>query len=348
MKSFFPGICGNESLRRRIGAEFYEGAFSHAYILEGGSGFGKHLLARQIAMAAACENRKSSTHPLPCGTCKHCRKIAAGSCVDVITVAKPEGRATMSVDTVRALREGIATVPNDLDIKVYIIEDAHTLTKQAQNALLLTLEEPPAFVLFLLLSEDAGALLETVRSRAPIFRLQPLDRNAMQHFLTTSPVGIAGGAPALLRERPEEFEALLTLSAGSVGKALTLLDPQKRAPLMQQKEDAERMLRLLAAHAGQDELFLLLRSLGTARDELSARLTTLLLALRDLTLLSRTEHAPLLFFTNREQAIELAASFTTARLLLISRTVEEAKEALAANANVRLTLTQLQAQLFTT
>ncbi|MBR2463928.1 MAG: hypothetical protein IKB41_00645 [Clostridia bacterium] len=348
MKSFFPDIRGNESLRRRIGAEFYEGAFSHAYILEGGRGFGKHMLARQIAMAAACENRKSSTHPLPCGICKHCRKIAADNCVDVITVAKPEGRATMSVDTVRALREGIATVPNDLDVKVYIIEDAHTMTKQAQNALLLTLEEPPAFVLFLLLTEDAGALLETVRSRAPIFRLQPLDRDTMQSYLITAPAGIAGGAPALLREHPEEFEALLTLSAGSVGQALTLLDPQKRAPLLQQRQDAEEILRLLATHAGQDELFLLLRSLGTARDELSARLTTLLLALRDLTLLSRTEHAPLLFFTNREQAIDLAASFTTARLLLISRTVEEAKEALAANANVRLTLTQLQTQLFTT
>ena len=348
MKSFFPDICGNESLRRRIGAEFCEGSFSHAYILEGGRGYGKHLLARQMAMAAACENRQSKSHPLPCGICRSCRKIAAGNCLDVITVSKPEGRATMSVDTVRALREGLATVPNDLDVKVYIIEDAHTMTKQAQNALLLTLEEPPSFVLFLLLSEDAGALLETVRSRAPVFRLQPLSRDAMRSYLTASPAGIAGGAPTLLQEHPEEFEALLTLSAGSIGEALTLLDSKKRAPLMQQREDTARILRLLAAHTAQDELFLLFRSFGASREELNARMTTLLLALRDLTLLSRTEHAPLLFFTNREQAIELAASFTTARLLLISCAVEETKEALAANANVRLALTRLQAQLFTT
>lgn len=347
MKTFFPKLLGNDRLRHRIGKELCRGSFSHAYIIEGRRGCGKHLLAREIAMAAACENRNSEAHPLPCGTCRHCRKIAAGNCLDVITVARPEGRATMSVDTVRTLREGIATVPNDLDVKVYIIEDADTMTTQAQNALLLTLEEPPAFVLFLLLTENAGALLETVRSRAPIFRLQPLSRERIKEYLTTAPEGIEGGAGALLRERPAEFEALLTLSDGSLGRALELLDPKKRAPLLEQRDFAKTVLRLLAERRAQDQLFLLLRPLEKYREELQARLSMLLLALRDLVLVSRTEQAPLLFFTEREEAIDLATAFTTARLLKISCGIEEAKTALTANANVRLTLTHLQTKLFT-
>ena len=347
MKEFFPGIVENRALLRRIGAEFFAHSFSHAYILEGPRGCGKHLLARQMAMAAACEARNDDGKPFPCGTCRACRKIAADNCLDVITVKKPEDRTTMGVETVRELRAGLKVVPNDLDVKVYIIEDAHTMTTAAQNAFLLSLEEPPAFVLFLLLTEDARALLETVRSRAPILRLQPIPHDAMREFLTASSVGISCGGAALFKERPEEFEAILQLSDGSIGKALSLLDAKKRAPLLERRALAEDLLELLAKGGAQDEIFLLLRSFGSGRDEFRQRLAMLKLALRDLVLLTRTEHAPLLFFTDREKAETLAARFTTAKLLGFVRAVEQTDEALASNANVRLSLTRLQTQLFT-
>lgn len=347
MKTFFPDMIGNESLRARIGTEFLAHSFSHAYILEGPCGCGKHLLARQMAMAAACEARGGDNAPFPCGQCRACRKIAAGHCLDVITVKKPEERATMGVEAIRDLRAGLHAVPNDLDVKVYIIEDAHTMTTAAQNAFLLSLEEPPPFVLFLILTEDARALLETVRSRAPILRLQPIPGDTMRQFLTTSPVGIAGGATALLREHPEELEAILRLSGGSIGRALTLLDRKKRAPLLERRDIAAELLRLLAKGGAQDEIFLLLRQFGTGREEFRQRLSMLLLALRDLVLLTRTEAAPLLFFTDRDEAEALAARFTTSRLLHLVNAVEQTDEALASNANVRLTLTRLQTQLFT-
>ena len=340
MRDLFGNVVGNDALCDRLGREFRSGSFSHAYILEGPLGSGKHLLAREIAMAAACLSRHGEGHPFPCGTCRNCRKIAEDHCLDVITVKKPQDRATMGVETIREVRGGLNVVPNDLDVKVYIIEDAHTMTVAAQNAFLLSLEEPPSFVLFLILTEDARALLETVRSRAPILRLQPISRDTMRDFLTASPKGIAAGGAALLREKPAELEAILQLSGGSIGKALSLLDPKKRAT-------AEELLQLLAKGSAQDEVYLLLRGFGTGREEFRLKLAMLKLAIRDLVLLTRAEQAPLLFFTDREAAEMLAARFTTARLLHLTRAVSETEEALASNANMRLALTRLQTKLFT-
>lgn len=344
---FFSQLAGNGSLREKLGTELRSGTFSHAYILEGAKGFGKHTLARLFAMAAACEGRTQPNAALPCGTCKFCRKILSDNCHDVITVSRPQDRATMGVDTVRDLRRSIAAVPNDLNLKVYIIEDAHTMTEEAQNAFLLTLEEPPPFVLFLLLTESAGALLETIRSRAPRLRLQPIDRDTMAAYLMRSPEGVAAGAPQLARENPNEFEAILTLSGGSIGRALTLLDATARAPHLHYRENAAQLLSLLAARDKGDGILMLLRAFGTARAEALAQLQAVSLALRDLILLSRSERASLLFFTDREAATDLAESFTPARLFSLEAEINAAKEALEHNANTRLALTHLFTQLIT-
>ncbi len=343
MREFFDNIKGNTALRAKLGEDIREGRFPHAHIIEGPTGFGKHLFAQEIAMALACEARTKKGAPLPCGTCRNCRRIKAGDCPDVITVSKGE-RATMGVEVIRTLREGLATVPNDLDVKVYIIEDAHTMTVQAQNALLLTLEEPPAFVVFLLLAEDAGALLETVRSRAPILRLLPVKESDIGKYLLTAKEAVAAGAPALASEKPEEFAALITLANGSIGRALSLLDPELRAPLLKQREFATKLLLFLAHGNKGEQLLHLLLSLGTARKAIVAQLSVLLLAIRDLILLSRTETATLVFFADREAASELCACFTVKQLLALSEAVETAQNALLANANVKITLARLLSQ----
>ena len=339
MRDFFPLLAGNDTLRHRLGEEFSAGSFSHAYIIEGAAGSGKRTLALQLAMAAACEHRLDAANPLPCGTCRSCRKIKEGLCPDVITVKRPEDKATMGVDVVRGIRESVAVVPNDLDVKVYIVEDAHTLTQQAQNALLLTLEEPPMFVLFLLLVEDAGLLLETVRSRAPIFRMQPLARPVLEAQLALIPE-----ARALKSSSPAEYEEVLLLSAGRMGTALALLDAKTRAPLLERRRFAAELIALLADKKSAD-LLLLLQARGSRRDELIADLSEAELALRDLTLLSYSERSPLLFFTDRETAADLSARFTAARLLTLSAALQETKSALAANANVKLTVTRLVRRL---
>lgn len=336
MREYLTRVVGNAALRARLGEELARGAVSHAYIIEGPFGSGKHTLAREIATALSCEHREKQGLSLPCGVCASCRKIAAGNSPDVITVSREEDKATMGIDVIRALRDDVPLYPNDLDVKIYIIEDAHTMTQQAQNALLLTLEEPPPFVMFLLLAERAELLLETIRSRAPILRMQPIgDAQMREYLLSPTRPEVAREARALPEE---EFAALLRMSNGCIGRALVLLEDKKRAPVMARRAAAEQLCRTLAQAHAQDELLAQLMSFGTAREELLARLQAVTEALRDLLLLSYSEQAPLIFFTDREAAAELSACFAAERLQSYLKATEQTMETLSMNANTRLTM----------
>ena len=347
MREYLPAIAGNAALRQRLGADLAAGHFAHAYILEGADGIGKETMAMQLAMALACENRQSEGHPLPCGVCKSCRKIAEGNSPDVIHIRREGDKATMGVDTVRALRTDVITVPNDLSFKVYLIHDAHTMTQQAQNAFLLTLEEPPAFVLFFLLAEDAGALLETIRSRAPIFRMQPVTDSEIEAYLLSPEreQAVRLAATQLHREKPEELAAILRMANGCIGNALALLDEEIRAPLLQNRADVLEICRLLADQTQPDALLSALLAFGTKREDVIEKLLLLELALRDLLMLCYAEQADLLFFVDEAAANELYTRFTARRLLTIMNAIDEAISSLNANGNIRLLLFRLLSDL---
>ena len=339
MREYLSRVAGNEALRARLGDEIARGAVSHAYILEGPCGSGKHTLAREVAMALSCEKRTDGAYPLPCGICPTCRKIREGKSPDVITVSREEGKATMGVDVVRALRADVPVLPNDLEHKIYVIEDAHTMTTQAQNALLLTLEEPPPFVMFLLLTERVDALLETIRSRAPVLRMQPIGEAQMREYLCDPARGeTARTARTLADTDPDAFAALLRMANGTLGRANELLEDKKRAPLMARRAQILALCEQLGKGTGQDALLERVLGLGNARDELTERLLLMKEALRDLLLLGCTDMAPLLFFTDRDAAIELAARFSATRLQAILDATDATLDALSQNANARLTM----------
>ena len=253
----------------------------------------------------------------------------------------------MGVETVRALRTDVITVPNDLSFKVYLIHDAHTMTTQAQNAFLLTLEEPPAFVLFFLLAEDAGALLETIRSRAPILRMQPVTDGEIEGYLLSPERDRETqlAATALHRDAPEDFAAVLRMANGCIGNALALLNEEKRAPLLQNRADVLEICRLLADKTHPDALLSALLALGSKRDDVIEKLLLLEIALRDLLVLCYAEQVDLLFFVDEAAASELCSRFTARRLLTVTDSIDRAVTALAANGNVRLMLFQLAATL---
>ena len=356
-------VIGNRELMERLDRDIRAGQLSHAYILDGRQGSGRHTIARHICAAIACENRPGrvvsyvedadqmgffdfdeppppreipADAPLPCWTCPACRKVLEEKCPDIHLIGR-DGKASIGVDAVRFLRQDVLIPPNDLDTKiyvverkVYIIEDAHTMTVQAQNALLLTLEEPPPYVLFLLLCDDADSLLETIRSRAPILRTRPVPDGEIRAFLKARRCALS----------EEDLAAVLLRADGCIGQALTLADSRAVKPIIKLRALCDGFVEACAARR-YDQLPAVLGGFGSKRDGVSEVLAMANLAVRDLILLRHGETVRLKYYTDRASAEELASRFTTRALLRIYRALGSAADSLEGNGNVRLTLMQM-------
>lgn len=336
MKRAFTDFVGNERLKQRLAADILSHRLSHAYIINGIKGSGKHTLARSIAASVACENRENDSAPLPCGGCPSCKKILSNNSPDLIFINRGD-RATLGVEAIRELRRDVYIAPNDIGTKIYVIEDAHLMTEQAQNAFLLTLEEPPSYVLFLLLSENTEMLLETVRSRAPILRTEPIPPEQIgDYLLRTVP-----DAKRICSSTPKDWEEILAAANGSIGRAIALLDPKAHKPIVERRRIAREFASLCSGRKSTTEAMRWMLTLPQKREGLGDQCNEMLLCLRDLLLLKQTENAPLCFFFDRDEAISLAYSLTTPRLLTLCDSVSRAIEALRRNVNVRLALMTL-------
>lgn len=158
-------LCGNVQVKRRLSSGR---GLSHAYLLSGPAGCGKRTLAGLLSQALVC----SGAGEVPCGACDHCRKAVAGVHPDILRVGN-DGK-DITVSQVREVRSDAYIRPNEAGRKVYILENAQTMNGSAQNALLKLLEEGPAYAAFLLLSDNSGAMLPTVRSRCELLTLSPV------------------------------------------------------------------------------------------------------------------------------------------------------------------------------
>ena len=339
MKRFMEQIVGNDRIKNRLCSDVLSGRFSHAYIIEGIKGSGKHTLARLTAAALACENKNDPSAPLPCGVCENCRKIGEFLRPEVIKVGTA-GQATLGVDSVRHIREDVFTVPNDLDNKLYIIEDADKMTVQAQNAFLLTLEEPPAYVGFILLCENSDALLETIRSRAPILRTESVSKEDIDEYICSKD----RRAKEMKLSAPDDYAELLMAAENGIGKALALLDPKELAPILERRRLAKDFLASSLGNGSHKDALQLLSRFSSKRDALTEELKLIYTALRDLTLLKKSDSAPLFFYESYDTAFDICESASTARLFSLIDTVSESIERISRNANVKLTLTSLMSK----
>lgn len=154
-------LHGNERLKDQLSRQERGRGLSHAYIISGPAGSGRHTLAKQLAAVMLC----TGSGEKPCGHCAACLKTAKGIHPDVISVTGPEEGKPITVDQVRALRADAYIRPNEGDRKIYLLEGADRMNASAQNAMLKLLEEGPPYAAFLLIAGNAGGLLQTVRSR---------------------------------------------------------------------------------------------------------------------------------------------------------------------------------------
>lgn len=165
----FSEIVGQDHIVDSLKGGLTSGKFSHAYLFTGPRGTGKTTVARILAKAFNCENL---TNGEPCGKCGFCRIITKGEAMDIVEIDAASNRG---IDEIRALRDGIRFVPVSLKYKIFIIDEVHMLTKESFNALLKTLEEPPAHALFILATTEIHKVPLTIISRCQRFDFQRLE-----------------------------------------------------------------------------------------------------------------------------------------------------------------------------
>ena len=206
----FDAVVGQDAITRTLRNALASGRIAHAYLFAGPRGIGKTTTARLLARALLCPERTGAE---PCGKCEVCRDAAAT--VDIIEI---DGASNRGIEEIRTLRENVKYAPARGRFKVYIIDEVHQLTEAAFNALLKTLEEPPAHVVFVLATTDPRDIPATVLSRVQRFDFRPIAPD----LLTTTLEDILG------REAiPFDAAALpvvVRAAEGSLRDALSLLD----------------------------------------------------------------------------------------------------------------------------
>jgi len=208
----FDDMVGQEPIAAALKNAVLNRRVSHAYIFAGPRGVGKTSLARILAKALNCPNVKDAT---PCNECDICRAISAGQDVDVLEIDAASHR---TVEEIRPVVEGAAYRPTRSPYKVFIIDEAHMLSRHAFNSLLKTIEEPPPYVLFILATTEPEKLPDTIRSRCQEFDFPPLGLEALLKRLSY-----------ICRQEGFKVEAgvlrrIARYARGSMRDAISLLD----------------------------------------------------------------------------------------------------------------------------
>ncbi len=190
--------------------DFMSGSLSHAYLIIGQEGSGKKTLANAFAKLIMCEDPHGD---VPCGECSCCRYFESFGEHPNVALIQTRNKASIGVSEIRDMSEGVYIEPYIGKRKIYIINEAEKMTQQAQNALLKILEEPPQYVVFLLLSSNRYAMLQTVISRCRTLNMSLYTDNALRHIVNEE-------APELV---PGDAEILIHRSQGLPGRLKKLL-----------------------------------------------------------------------------------------------------------------------------
>ncbi len=260
----FDEVIGQAHVTTTLAREVADGRVAHAYLFTGPRGTGKTTTARILAKALNCSNRHADGSP--CNECESCLAITEGTSLDVLEL---DAASHNSVDDIRDIKLSVTTVASAATSKrVFVLDEAHMLSKAAGNALLKTLEEPPEHVHFVLATTEPYKLLDTVRSRAQRFDFHPVPIEDLAGYLSTiadregyetdppALIGIARHAGGSVRDSLSLMEQVAALGAGTVDsggvrRALGLADSEAlmRVAEAVAAQDAKAALELVAVLA---------------------------------------------------------------------------------------------------
>ena len=234
-------ILGNEKIRHHLRESIIKQSISHAYILAGDNGIGKSKIAREFAMELICEKHTG------CGECPACRQFLADAYPDFFYM-DADGKESIGIDRIREnIVNDVSIRPYHGKVKIYIIDEADKMTVGAQNALLKTIEEPPEYVVILLLVRNMSLLLETIRSRCIKLLLSAVSNDRIKRWLVekgtsedlaTVVASYSNGAPGIAKAMAESedfagmynqnVEFLKKISEASINDILLFIEELKK------------------------------------------------------------------------------------------------------------------------
>jgi DNA polymerase-3 subunit gamma/tau len=286
----FADLVGQDAASRALQGAIISGRVAHAYLFSGSRGTGKTSAARLLAKALNCTGR-ARTSAEPCNKCQSCLEMTAGAALDLIEIDAASNRG---IDEIRDLREKVNLAPALGPYKVYIIDEAHMLTEPAFNALLKTLEEPPAHIVFILCTTDAQKIPLTVIGRCQqfVFRRHSEEQIVarLTHIAAAEKVSvdpdamqlIARTAQGSMRDAVGLLDQLVPLASGPISlesarSLLGIADPRLLDSLLDHVlagEAADALAELNRVYAAGAELRQVVRGLMEGcRDRLVAALT---------------------------------------------------------------------------
>lgn len=313
-------ILSHDMIKEHFYNAILTGNISHAYILAGEEGMGKKSLADAFALALLCEEGQAD----PCRQCHACKQVLSGNHPDLIYVTH-EKPASIGVDDVRRqINDTIQVKPYSSSRKIYIVDEAEKMTVQAQNALLKTIEEPPAYAVILLLTTNVDAFLPTILSRCVQLKLKPLPDEAVKEYLTGK-MGVA----------QPQAEIYTAFARGNLGKAIHLASSEDF------KHMYAEMLGLLKdlKKADISELLDYIRRIKDEKLDIGQCLDFMQMWYRDVLMYKTTKDINLLIFKDEYSTVNsMSAVSGYDGLERILTAIDKARIRLDANVNMELVM----------
>lgn len=316
----FQDIIGQEQIKEHLQNALSTGKVSHAYIINGERFSGKEYIAKIFAMALQCERDGIE----PCQECHSCRQALSDNQPDIIRVTH-EKPGSIGVDDIRAQINGdIAIKPYSSPRKIYIVNEAEKMTVQAQNALLKTLEEPPAYAVILLLTTNVNAFLPTILSRCVVLNMKPVADEKVKKYLMEE-----------LQVPDYKADVCVAFARGNVGKAKQLASSEDFEKV---KEEALALLKYVQ-DMDVTEMIAAIRKISEYKLDVNDYLDILTIWYRDVLLFKATGDANHLVFREELSNIRRVAGRTSYEgIEKVIRSLEKAKSRLDANVNFDLAM----------
>lgn len=316
----FGEIIGHKDVVKHLTNAIETNRVSHAYILNGEKGSGKKAVARTFAMALNCENGGD----VPCGKCHSCLQAIHKNHPDIteVTHDKPD---SLSVDDIRKqVVEDVQTRPYSSPYKVYIIPDGEKMTQQAQNALLKTIEEPPSYVVILILTTNASALLPTILSRCVMLHMKPVSDEQVRAYLMEH------------AQIPDyQADICVAFAQGNIGKAIQLATSENFGAI---KAAAVHLLTHIE-DMDISEIIGAVKAVSEFKVDIRDYLDILAVWYRDVLYFKATNDANGIIFRENLRAIQQQTTrISYEGVEAILQGIQRAKDRLSANVNFELTM----------